>query len=311
MQQANGGNRLITGFAFDPRSTPTNPIIWVSNSFYALSGATNGVDFTGKITVMSGPDLATVQDAVINLPRSVADHVTDQPVFGPDGALYFAQAATMRLARPTPPGAIAPSICCSRHPAARYQSDHARHSAQRQDARRRRQLQPVRHRRTADDLRHRRPQLRLICSGIRNGNLCAPTNGSSAGGNAPAFSSTDPNQINGNRIDTGQPYTGPNVPALTNIQQTEDDYLYKIVQGGYYGHPNPDARRICARRRQPHQRRDPTKSSPPIRSARNPDANYRGYEFRLRPAPLARWHHSISGQRLWRDAQWEDARRRV
>ena len=59
LQTANGGaNRLISGFAFDPASTASNLKIWVSNTFYALSGATNGQNFTGKLTVMSGPNLA-------------------------------------------------------------------------------------------------------------------------------------------------------------------------------------------------------------------------------------------------------------
>ena len=80
-------------------------VLWVSNSFYALSGATNGVDFTGKITVLSGPNLATVQDAIIDLPRSVADHSTEQPTFGPGpiaghNYLYFAQASNSAYGAP-------------------------------------------------------------------------------------------------------------------------------------------------------------------------------------------------------------------
>lgn len=90
LQTANGGQRLLTGFAFDPASTADNPILWVSNGWYGFS---NAPDFSSKITRMSGPSLQTVQDVVVNLPRSVADHLTDQPVFGPDGALYFGQAA--------------------------------------------------------------------------------------------------------------------------------------------------------------------------------------------------------------------------
>ncbi len=105
LQQFNGGKRLITGFAFDPASTAGNVILWVSNSFYALSGATTGVDLTGKITVMSGPALANVQDAVVGLPRSVADHSTEQPVFGPGpiaghNYLYFAQASNSAYGAP-------------------------------------------------------------------------------------------------------------------------------------------------------------------------------------------------------------------
>src|SRR5207302_2103475 len=68
--------------------------------------------------------------------------------------------------------------------------------------------------------------LTIYATGVRNafsllwtndGVLYAPTNGSSAGGNTPAF----PNSVNGNRIDTGQPYNGPAVPALQNVPQSE------------------------------------------------------------------------------------------
>ncbi|HET6248081.1 MAG TPA: Ig-like domain-containing protein, partial [Tepidisphaeraceae bacterium] len=83
LQTAYGGNRLISGFAFDPSfiANPSAPKIWVSNTYYALSGATNAPNFTSSLTVMSGPNLGTVTDAIVDLPRSVADHVNDQPVF--------------------------------------------------------------------------------------------------------------------------------------------------------------------------------------------------------------------------------------
>ena len=69
--------------------------------------------------------------------------------------------------------------------------------------------------------------LQIYAAGVRNafqllwtrdGNLLAPVNGASGGGNTPS---------------------GPGVSALTNVSQVESDYLYSIVQGGYYGHPNP------------------------------------------------------------------------
>jgi hypothetical protein len=40
------------------------------------------------------------------------------------------------------------------------------------------------------------------------------------------------------RID-GTPYTAPAVPGITANPVAEDDFLYRVVQGGYYGHPNP------------------------------------------------------------------------
>src|SRR5438270_6455576 len=43
------------------------------------------------MTRLSGKDLEIAQDVVVNLPRSVRDHLNNQPAFGLDEALYFAQ----------------------------------------------------------------------------------------------------------------------------------------------------------------------------------------------------------------------------
>jgi hypothetical protein len=94
LQQANGGPRLISGFAFDPASTASNVILWVSNGYYGFNNVPN---FTGKLTRMSGPDLQTVQDVLVGLPRSSRDHLNEQPAFGPDGALYFCVASNSSM----------------------------------------------------------------------------------------------------------------------------------------------------------------------------------------------------------------------
>ena len=49
-----------------------------------------------------------------------------------------------------------------------------------------------------------------------DGELFVPTNGSSAGGNAPGSAA-----------------------SLANIPVSEDDWLFRIVPGKYFGHPNP------------------------------------------------------------------------
>ncbi len=233
LQTANGNQqRLITGFAFDPASTGSNIKLWVSNSFY---GFQNVPDFTGKITVMSGPNLTTVQDAVINLPRSIQDHSTEQPTFGPDGALYFPQGSNNSTGAPDNTWG--------------NRSEHQLSAAiLRLDTSKITPGKPL-DAKTADSGGSYNPfaanaPLTIYASGVRNsfqllwtsnGTLYAPTNGASSGGNAPAF----PNSVNGERIDTHQNYTGPAVPGLTGITETEDDWLFKIVKGGYYGHPNP------------------------------------------------------------------------
>ena len=53
-----------------------------------------------------------------------------------------------------------------------------------------------------------------------NGFLYVPTNGSAAGGNVPDDPST------------------PEDERFLNVEK-QDDYLFKMVEGGYYGHPNP------------------------------------------------------------------------
>jgi hypothetical protein len=88
LPKANGGPRLLIGFCFDPASTASDPIVWASHGFY---GFENPPDFSGKITRLRGTDLQVVEDVVVNLPRSVKDHVNNQPVMGPDGALYWSQ----------------------------------------------------------------------------------------------------------------------------------------------------------------------------------------------------------------------------
>lgn len=290
LQQANGGNRLISGFTFDPSSTASNVKLWVSHTFYALSGATNGVDFTGKLTVMSGPDLGTVQDAVIDLPRSVADHVNNQPVFGPDGALYFAQAAENAFGAPDTTWGNRPDHMLS---AAILRLDTTKVTpGSPLDV-----LTPDAGG-TYDPFAANAP-LTIYATGVRNafqimfdshGNLWAPSNGSSSGGNSPAFSSTDPSQVNGNRIDTGQPYNGPNVPGLTSIQDTENDFLYKIAQGGYYGHPDPARGEFVLDGGNPSTPSGLiTQTFSAYPSGTNPDPNYRGAAYNFGP------HHSPDG----------------
>jgi hypothetical protein len=66
----------------------------------------------------------------------------------------------------------------------------------------------------------------------RNGHLYAPLNGSAAGGNTPA----SPQAAQASR---GTAAARPHVPALKDVRQTLDDYLFRVEPGAYYGHPNP------------------------------------------------------------------------
>jgi len=95
-----------------------------------------------------------------------------------------------------------------------------------------------------------------------------------------------PNAVNGNRIDTGVPYSGPAVPGLTNVPESEIDWLFQIQQGGYYGHPDPVRGEFVLDAGNPAGSTDPNVISQyPVGT--QPDANYRGYvyDFGLHRSP--------------------------
>src|SRR6185437_7246350 len=155
------------------------------------------------ITVMSGPDLASVQDAIVNLPRSFQDHGTEQPTFGPDGALYVPQGSNTAMGAADSTWGNRPERLLS---AAILRVDVSKLNL----------AQGPLNVLTSDGGGAYDPfapgaPLTIYATGVRNaysllftsdGKLYAPTNGSSAGGNTPAF----PNAVNGDRIDTGLPY---------------------------------------------------------------------------------------------------------
>jgi hypothetical protein len=235
------GPRLGVGLVFDPASTATNPIVWVSHS---TLGFDNMPDWGGAITRLSGANLGSRQDVVTNLPRSAKDHVTNSLEFGPDGNLYFPQgsnsamgrrdgnwrdrderlltAAILKLdPRKLPPASSLPIDAKTEElPAGQSPYDPFAAGA----------------------------PLTIHATGLRNaydlvwhsnGSLYVPTNGSAAGGNTPVAPSPRPASC-ARRID-GSPYpaTAPSGQALTNVQQTMPEFIFRVNQGGYYGHPNP------------------------------------------------------------------------
>jgi glucose/arabinose dehydrogenase len=212
LQRSEGGPRLLTGFCFDPTSTADKPIIWASHGFYAFA---NAPDWSGKISRISGSNLEHVRDVVINLPRSARDHATNQPSFGPDGALYIPQGSNTAFGGADPDWSNRPERLLSA-------------SILRLDVRRVTSDLPLDARTPDGDGRYDPylpdAPLSIHAAGVRlaydmvwadDGQLYVPTNGSAAGGNAP----------------------GP-LPLL-RIPLSEDDWLFRIVPGKYFGHPNP------------------------------------------------------------------------
>lgn len=212
----NHGPRLVTGVCFDPAATAQNPVLWVSHGQLVLKEAT---DWSGKISRLSGPSLSDYQDVVVGLPRAVRDHLNNQPVFGPDGALYFCQASCTAMGAPDGRWGMRPEHLLS---AAILRLDVSKLTNLPLDVK-------TEDGGTYDPAAPNAP-LTVYATGVRNaydllwhgnGRLYAPVNASAAGGNTPA------------------PPGACAPPALVNVRQTLDDGLYLVEPGAYYGHPNP------------------------------------------------------------------------
>jgi glucose/arabinose dehydrogenase len=273
VQIANGATRLITGIVFDPSSTANNLILWVSHGYDALEASP---DWSGKISKVSGPNLENYVDVIYNLPRSYRDHLTNQMVFGPDGALYFEQASMSAMG-------AADATWGNRN-------EHLLSAAiLRVDTK---AITSPLNVKTAEGGGRYNPwksdaPVKIYASGVRNaydlvwtrdGHLYAPVNGSAHGGNTPTSSAPfnpDP------RIDYGTngPYTGPAVKGTTNLP-TQDDFLYDIQQNGYYGHPNPTRNEYVMNGGNPTSGVDPYEVTN-YAVGTQPDRNYRGvaYDF--------------------------------
>ncbi|WP_309572711.1 Ig-like domain-containing protein, partial [Deinococcus sp.] len=93
------GKKTVIGLKFDPTSTADNLKLWISNNDYYVIGSKNTPDYSGRITLLSGPNLDTVQDYITGLPRSVKDHMTNSVNFNPKepGILYFMQGSNSAM----------------------------------------------------------------------------------------------------------------------------------------------------------------------------------------------------------------------
>lgn len=269
LQDAYGSRtqRLAIGLTFDPSSTATNLVAWVTHSTFVFY---NGPDWDGKLTRLSGPNLETVQDVLINLPRSKKDHLTNSIAFGPDKALYFTQACNSAMGRADNTWGNRSEHLLS---GAVLRLDVSKLGTLPLD------VKTSEGGGTYNPYNANAP-LTIYASGTRNaydlvwhtnGSLYTPTNGSAAGGNTPA-------SVTGTLRPDGTTYNGPAIPALTSVQQTQKDFLFRIVKGGFYGHPNPLRGEYVLNGGNPTSSIDPAEvGSYPVGTL--PDANYRGYAF--------------------------------
>ncbi len=173
-------NRTVIGLTFDPASTPTNPILWITDN-YAYLGQ-DVPDMTGSISRLSGPNLENYQEVVVNLPRSIKDHETNSIAFK-DGKLLIVQgsmnamgrlegtwrreehllsAAMLQLDPAKLPATLPVDVGDPRH----------EHPGPRWCGGTRRHLQSVCHGRTVDAVRHRYPQRLRRAGAQQRSGLC-------------------------------------------------------------------------------------------------------------------------------------------
>ncbi|MDB4919439.1 Ig-like domain-containing protein [Mucilaginibacter sp.] len=240
------GGRTAIGLTFDPQSTPSNVIIWVSHSSAGLTAAPS---FDGNISRLQGDSLQNEQLIITKLPRSTRDHMVNGLAFGPDNALYICQG--------------------SNSSAGLYDNDWQRSETLLSGTILRLSLNklnsfalPLNVQTTANlSVINSAPSnlavmsdgtynpygsaspLTIYASGVRNafdmvwhsnGQLYLPTNGSGGGGNSPA-------SVNGTRRPNGTFYQGPSIPATTGVK-VQSDWLFRVnpaMPVGFYGHPNP------------------------------------------------------------------------
>ena len=301
LQTANGGNRTIVGMHFDPSSTNANNLIlWVTNNYY-WNGTVDAPEWSGKITRLSGTNLETVKDYVVDLPRSSRDHLTNSIEFKPNepNVLYVLQGSNSSTGAPNTAWSNRPEQLLT---AAVLRVDLSKITS------------PPLSVKTEDGGTYNPfnpgAPVTIFASGIRNGydlvwhsngQLYVPTNGSAAGGNTPNTPIPLPLACQ-NRIDkaTNGAYTSPSVPALSSLG-TQLDFLFRVVKNGYYGHPNPKRCEWVLSGGNPTTGKDPVQINEyPIGTL--PDRNWKGIAFdfgeHISPDGIIEYRSNVLGGQL-------------
>ncbi|RAJ11492.1 malectin domain-containing carbohydrate-binding protein, partial [Arenibacter echinorum] len=244
----NNNDRLIIGLVFDPASTADNLIAYVTHSAASI---TDGPEWDGILSKLTGPTLSNVEDLIIHLPRSGKDHLTNSIVFDPQGNLYINQGSNSAGGEPDPNWVNRPERLLSAAvlkvdfnkmpstlPLSAFTTDNIGiiNSASSASL-------------TMSDGSYNpyatNSPLTIYATGIRNaydlvwhsnGWLYIPTNGTAGNNNNSPNSPSTANYDLARRIDGLT--TIPFAPAL-NGGETQKDWLFKTQGGSYHGHPNP------------------------------------------------------------------------
>jgi N-acetylneuraminic acid mutarotase len=234
------GSRLTLGLAVDPASTPDNVILWVSHSDPDLAGpdpvtgnggAAANSSAVARFTVDPVARTATraSPDPITGLPRSQANHSINSVGFGPveaDGRrrLYVIMGGNTGAGAPNDSAASLGEFGWREEQpltAAMLVADVFGPGFDGTCA-------------NTTDIYGAAPcSVRPYATGLRNsygfvwhsnGSLYAPDNGAAVGPSFPRSPSP--------------PCDGP-APYPANSPGTQNDVLYRVLAGSYYGHPNP------------------------------------------------------------------------
>ncbi|WP_162418554.1 PKD domain-containing protein, partial [Cyclobacterium roseum] len=298
-----GNNRLIIGLVFDPASTADNLIAYVTHSAASL---TNGPAWDGKLTKLTGPDLNTVQDLVIHLPRSTKDHLTNSLAFDEEGLMYIAQGSNSAGGAPDPAwgnraerllAAAVLRVDLDKLPANLPLSVHTTDDIGVINA------APANGLLMGDGTTYNPysadSPVTIFATGIRNaydliwhsnGWLYVPTNGTAGNNNNSPNSPTTADYALARRIDglTSIPFA----PALIG-GETQKDWLFKTQGGSYHGHPNPYRGEFILNHGGmpysgvPGQETEPYRDVAKYPTTLGPDPNYRtpAYDFGNNKSP--------------------------
>jgi len=217
------GTRLTLGIAVDPRSTPDNVVLWVAHSSPTLN---NGMLNSSAVTRLSGPNFAAAQTVISGLPRAQADHAINALHFGPDGRLYIALGSITGAGAPNQANSAFGARAEQPLSAALLVADVNAPGFNGSCAQAEGSFGPP-----ACDVKP-------FATGIRNaydfvfhsnGSIYSAVNGLGVSGSYP---------VSGTAPCTGFASVAPwNAGGQNPGEQA--DMLIRVVQGGYYGHPNP------------------------------------------------------------------------
>ena len=215
----NGGPRIITGLAFDPRD-PT--VLWVSHGVAAMEGAP---DFSGKLSTLGGGKYKDYADRVIGLPRAYKDHMNFALAFAPgDGSLYLSQGSNT--------GSGAPDTKWNNRPERLLSAAILKIDTEALPRSRPLDVTTADGGGVYDPFADAAP-LTIHATGVRSGfdllwhssgHLFTAINGAGRGGNTPSVGAGD------------ALLSGP----IMSVPVTTDDTLADVTAfGGFHGHPNP------------------------------------------------------------------------